>query len=131
MRAYRGSGGTALLKTNIGARYRRVVNFTLRPFYLRERTSAPAFLKYLANVGRSGNEERQNRNCTSQGLKTNCNGDRALHACGSVTDAPPSPAILQEISEMGNRRMNDRTELVFGDKRRSTQWRVKMRNSLR
>jgi hypothetical protein len=50
MKAYRRSGGTALLKTNIGARYRCAVNFTLRPFYLRERTPAQAVLKYQANV---------------------------------------------------------------------------------
>ena len=55
---------------------------------------------------------------------------RALHACGSVTDAPPS-ALLWEIREMGNQRMNDRTKLVFGDKNVGIQWRVKARNSLR
>jgi hypothetical protein len=131
MKAYTESGGTSLLKTSIGTRYRSAVNFTLRPFYLRERTPAPALLKYLANAGRCGNEEYQNRNGTSQGLKTNCSGDRALHACGFVTDAPPSLALLREIREMGNRLMNDRTELVFGDKDRSIQWRVKTRNSLR
>ena len=119
MRAYRGSGGTALLKTNIGARYRWAVNFTLRPFFLRERAPAPALLRYLINVGRSGNEERQNRKCTSQGLKTNCSSDTAFHACGSVTEAPPSLATLLEIREKGNRRMNDRTEFVFGDKNKS------------
>jgi hypothetical protein len=38
--------------------------------------------------------------------------------CGSVTDPPISLALLQEIREMVNQRMDDRTELVFGDKKR-------------
>jgi hypothetical protein len=95
MRAYRGSGGTALLKTNIGARYRWAVKFTFRPFFLPERAPAPALLRYLVNVGRSGNKERQNRNCTSRRLKINCSGDTAFHACGSVTEAPPSLSPLR------------------------------------
>jgi hypothetical protein len=82
------------------------------------KNSGSCFVVVPSKVGRSGNEERQNRNCTSQRLKTNCSGDTALHACGSVTDAPPSLALLQEIREMGNQRTNDRTELVFGDKNR-------------
>jgi hypothetical protein len=77
-----------------------------------------------------GKLQRENRNCTSQGLKTNGSSDTVLHACRSVTDAPSSPALLREMREMGNKRVNGRTGLVFGDKNISILWRVKTSNSL-
>jgi hypothetical protein len=103
MKAYRRSGGTALLKTNIGTRYRCAVNFTLRPFYLRERTPAQAVLKYQAKVvGRRGDGSASKPKLYITGTqKNNYSGGRAFHACASVTDAPSSFARLWEIRENG------------------------------
>jgi hypothetical protein len=41
MKAYMGSGGIAPVILNLGARRRKVVNFTPQPFYLRGRTAVP------------------------------------------------------------------------------------------
>jgi hypothetical protein len=54
MKAQKGSGGVALLILNLGASCTWVVNATLLPLYLRERTPVPIVQGLVGPQGRPG-----------------------------------------------------------------------------